>query len=118
MTAFDKAVVDARDTLIEQAEYAKEFLTGMSRERLEDWLHEETHEAVDGAGPIYNDDIMACAADYRVWSQDTTDLGSPRDLTQAAQWAIYQAIEEALYEDASLLDAIEGIAETDEEILQ
>ena len=115
MSDFDEAVTDARAALIEHAEYNKESLSGMSRDRLQEWLNEEMHEAVDGAVPIYNSDIMACANDYRVWSQETDDFGKPENLIQAAQWAVYGAITEALNEDSSILDALEEIANADEE---
>lgn len=111
MTAFDDLVSGARESLIEHAEYAADFLNGMSESRVRDWLDDEYHEIVDGAVPVYNNEIMDVAKDPRVWSQDTADYGEARDLIQAAQWAIYAAIDEALREDDSILAEIMAIAD-------
>jgi len=113
--SFRDCVGSARDTIIENAEYNKDFLAGMSRERVEGWLQEQIHEAVDGAVPIYNWDIMEVAKDSAVWSQDTSDYGTSRDLIHAAQLSIYMAIEEEINEDGSILDAIMDMIEEDEE---
>ena len=115
MSAFDEALGAARDTIIEAAEYAKDDLNGMSRDRLSEWLDDLVHEVADEAVPVYNSDIMACANDYRVWSQDCNDFGRPDNLIQAAQWAIYAAIREELGEDSTILDALVDIAESGDE---
>lgn len=111
----DGRIALAREALIEHAQYNRDFLAGMSRERIEEWVQDELHEIVDGCVPVYNADIMAVATDPRVWTQDSADFGQPRDLLQAAQWAIYQAITEGLNEDTAILDEIYSIANPTEE---
>lgn len=116
MTTLDDCIRDAREAIIENAEYSKDELNGMSRTKLEDWLSDAMHEATDGAVPIYYSDIFAVLADPRAFSQDINELGGATDdMSKNAQIAIYMAIQEALYDDASLLDEIEAIANPDEE---
>ena len=111
----NKCISDAREAVIEAAEYAKDEISGYSRSRLEDWLSDALHEAVDGAVPIYYSDIFAVLADPRAFSQDINELGGATDdMSKNAQYAIYMAIEEALNEDRSLMDEIDAIANPDE----
>jgi len=111
MTAFQDCVAEAREAIIEAAEYEADFLNGMSRSRVSDWLSEAIHEAVDGAVPVYNYEIMQVASDPAVWSQGTSDFGQPENLMQAAQWAIYAAIEEAIGDDETIIEALMEIAD-------
>lgn len=110
---FDDVIEGARDQMIENAEYAKDFLNGMSRERIEEWMREQVHEIADSHVPVYNTDIFSVLSDPRVWSQEVADLGTPESLLQAAQWAIYMAIEERLLGDEWLALSVEDIANPD-----
>ena len=111
-----ECVANARESIIEAAEYAKDEINGYSRSRLEDWLSDAMHEATDSAVPIYHTDIFAVLADPRAFSQDINELGGATDdMSKNAQIAIYMAIQEALYDDTSLLDEIEAIANPDDE---
>lgn len=109
-TELQDVVAGARDTLIEQAEFDREFLGGMSAYRCQEWLSEHMHEAVDGAVPIYYGELFELVSDSDVWAQDTSDLGQPDSLLQAVQWAVYTAIEEAINNDESILEAVQAIA--------
>ncbi len=107
----DECIANARETIIENAEYAKDEINGFSRTRLSDWLSETMSEAVAGAVPIYYSDIFAVLAHPRAYSQDINELGGATDdMSKNAQVAIYMAIEEALNDDASLIDEIDAIA--------
>lgn len=111
MSQFDTLVADTREAILEAAEYSADYLNSMSRSRLEEWLQEEGREQIDSMIPVYNHEIMQLASDSRVWSQNPEDLATTGSLILMTQACIYLALEEAINDDDSLMDALVEIAD-------
>lgn len=111
MTAFDTLITDTRADIIERAEYDRDILSGKSEDGVRDWFSDVVHEVVDSAIPVYNADRAALVTDPRVWSSDISDYGPGTDLMHTIALHIYAALEEALYEDDSLFEELQTIAD-------
>lgn len=91
------------DKLISVYENAREELENfIERERIRDpesdLISDEISIIADNCIPIYNSDVMLCAAHRDVWARDDEGLAGPEaDLLVHAKVRIYLAIQEHLY---------------------
>jgi hypothetical protein len=77
--------------------------------------HDTIHEIADSSVPVYNADRMTVAADPEVWGRDVDQglFGGETDLMHIVAVYIYDALNEALWEEVERIK--EEAEEADEE---